>query len=152
MSSTFPCYWNVIPVKERKVEQLTRDVSVFFFQNVIFRKRNVSLKSHFFRDLQRTVGLLGVVTMLLPLIINETVTQVVPHRPPFIFTALDLFSLSSPQIQSSCFPCAPHPHPQSFRHCMRVKRPVNFRMAPKKAVKGEKCSCGADSGRRLEHK
>ena len=38
----FSLFWNVIPVEERRVEYLTRDVSVFFFQNVILEKGNVS--------------------------------------------------------------------------------------------------------------
>ena len=36
------------------------DVSVFFFQNVVLEKGNVTKKSHIFRDWQQIVGFLGV--------------------------------------------------------------------------------------------
>ena len=59
-----------------------------------------------------------------------------PPAATYFYCFRSVFLLSSSQIQNSCFICSPL-SPSGFRQYMRVKRSVDFRMAPKKATKGK---------------
>ena len=127
-----PLFQNVIPVKKRRVEQSTRNVSVFFFQKkeCLFK---IPLFSLFATDCWHTESFYHAATAIIKRNGNLGFT---PPAAICFHCLRSVFALKPPDLEF-LLPLRSPSSSQGFRHCMRVKRPVDFQMAPKKAVKGK---------------
>ena len=91
------------PSLRKRVSSSRLGMWVFSFPECNFRIRNVSFKSHFFRNLQRPVGPLGVFTMFATVIIKwNSDLGFTPPAATCFYCFRSVFPLSSSHIQSSC--------------------------------------------------